>query len=85
MVIPEQYKRFCENPEIKILFCEFYVTPECPETCYLSNRLKQGISHTALTGLERFIKKFPNWREKSKYGLGIGALVELPKGMKNEQ
>ena len=75
MTIPEHYKKYCENPKVKVVACEYFMHNDCPGTCDMAHRLKQGISHLAETGLDRFHRRYPD------YELGIGATVVPPKGL----
>ncbi len=67
-MIPENYKQFCKSPSI--LACDYYIDKDCPNTCGMARRLKQGIKHRSRTGLERFERKYPEY-------LGIGTIVNL--------
>ncbi len=58
MPIPEHYQRFCNNPELEIYSCDYLTHLACPSTCMLARKLSQGISHTAKTGLERFMERY---------------------------
>ena len=61
--IPLHYQKYCNNPELEIYSCDFLIHLDCPSTCMLARKLSQGITHTAKTGLERFIEKYgKNWR-----------------------
>jgi len=68
----------CKSKEIT--HCNFYIHKDCPEIYRYARKMKQGISHTTRTGLERFLARFPFYevkRQKVKdfdY-LGIGAMV----------
>ena len=43
--------------------CDFYMHNDCEGSCYFAQNIKKGITHTAKTGLERFIEKYgKNWR-----------------------
>ena len=72
----------CKNK--KYLECDYFISPSCPNSCKFAIRIKKGISHTATTGLERFLHKFPFYEMKQKVGvpeeeyLGIGAMVVVP-------
>ena len=69
--IPYYYEVHCKNPNLKIEDCPYYIHEDCPNTCYLVKRLKNGISHQSKTGLQRFYERYPNWNEE----VGIGAMV----------
>ncbi len=63
MPIPDHLKQYCNNPELEIFSCDFYMHKNCTSTCSFSRRLAQGISHSARTGLERFTEKYgEDWR-----------------------
>ena len=68
--IPPQYKQFCNSSGV--IACNYHANENCPGTCGMVLRLKQGTK----TGIERFMERYPNWNQ-----LGIGAMVVLPEGM----
>ena len=81
-MIPEYIN--CNSKEITN--CNFYIVKECPNSCNYARRLRQGISHNAKTGLERFLHKFKFWEVQKQRlfppeELGIGAMTEAPKGI----
>ena len=53
----------------------------------LVERLKKGITHTAITGIERFYKRKQKAEEKGYEWdyLGIGAMVVPCEGLKSKQ
>lgn len=62
--IPVEIQVFCYNPNIENSDCVFYLHQDCPNSCYMALRLKQGISHNVKTGLERFVARYgKDWRE----------------------
>ena len=69
MSIPESYKQFCNSPAVES--CEWYMHDDCIKTCGMAQRIKKGISHLSKTGMERFLEKYPNYKEQ----IGIGAMV----------
>ena len=64
MAIPEYYQQFCNNPNLKILDCDFYNLLSCPNTCYFVQRLKKGIIYSVMTGLERFLARKEHAKQK---------------------
>ena len=82
MPIPEHYKQFCNNPELEIFSCDYLVHQDCPETCMLSRRLAQGISHSARTGLTRHLEKKERAKQKGFDWSNLRGL--LPSKVPNE-
>lgn len=63
MPIPDHYKIYCDNPELKVYSCDFMIHEDCPATCSLSIKLSKGITHMSKTGLERFMDRYgDDWR-----------------------
>ena len=61
-MIPQIYKQYCNTPTGVIIDCPYFVSPECPNTCGYAKRIKAGISHRAKTGLERFLRRYPDYK-----------------------
>ena len=66
-MIPDEIKAtYCYGEDRHtVTDCQWYVLPDCPETCRYAINLKKGISIFTRTGLERFIERFGlNWQTK---------------------
>ena len=61
MALPDCIGINCKDSKREVTDCDFYLHKDCPGTCNYSIKLKQGISHLAKTGQERFLSKFPTW------------------------
>lgn len=73
-MIPEHYKPFCKSPAV--VNCDYYMDKTCPNTCGMARRIKNGISHQARTGLERFIERYgEDWRMVA-YAGGVGVIAD---------
>ncbi len=73
----------CQNKNY--LECDYFISSSCPNSCNFAKRIKNGISHTSRTGLERFLSRFPFYELKKQKAeepeeeyLGIGAMVVVP-------